>query len=160
MERENSVSDNGEDPVRRNHSQRSHQNSFYSGRRRRKWNCKLYCDAFVMLLPLALAALVVFQIYYNILGAASLGGKYESFKWFLYRVGSLLPGVVIGVDLGIRGLRKVEYRWLKVVSKVISILYLATFECFWLYYLYVCLPSYHYQSTRQVIVSYRDAIHF
>ena len=47
-------------------------------------------------------------MYYNVCGAASLGGKYESLKWFLYRVGSLLPGVVIGVDLVITRLRKVE----------------------------------------------------
>ena len=99
-------------------------------------------------------------MYYNVCGAASLGGKYESFKWFLYRVGSLLPGVVIGVDLVITRLRKAEHRWLKLVSKIFSILYLAFFEYLWLFGLYICFPHYHYQSTRQVIVSYRDAMHF
>ena len=46
---------------------------------------------------ICLSLLVTYQIYYYALCILSMGGKYLTLKWIILQVGSILPGLALGV---------------------------------------------------------------
>ena len=46
---------------------------------------------------MVLTAIVALQMAYNLTGAMELGGKYMSLERLLYSVGSLVPGLALGI---------------------------------------------------------------
>ena len=49
------------------------------------------------LLYFGLTAALVYQVFYNFMGARELGGSYLSLSHLLYSVGSLIPAVLLGI---------------------------------------------------------------
>ena len=46
---------------------------------------------------MALTAMIAYQMYSNLTGAMELGGKYMKLPMLLYEVGSLIPGLCLGI---------------------------------------------------------------
>ena len=46
---------------------------------------------------LGMTCLIAYQAWYNFAGAKELGGKYDTWIYLMYAVGSLVPGITLGV---------------------------------------------------------------
>ena len=101
-----------------------------------KKRCTLFCKFFVTFLTVPLIVLVLFQVIAGLIGAIDLGGKYTSFFWLTYRVFSLVPAIAIGAHILLVCWLRKEYRFLRIFSKVFSIIYVVLFELAWFVFLY------------------------
>ena len=107
---------------------------------------------------ISLTALISYQALYNIIGANELGGKYNNFANLMYSVGSLIPGIALGVHatrmVGTKDTEKQESMANSKTYKYICYFYFAIIVGMLLFRVFMQVQWIH-QLAPEEIVSYK-----